>query len=70
MLYVTLNQTPRFFRQPPQVAVLFELRDDMVGDGVALVFGQALPQPPYDLAGADKREGEIVAEHVPSAPVW
>jgi hypothetical protein len=53
-----------------QVAVLFELRDDMVGDGVALVFGQALPQPPYDLSGADKREGEIVAEHVPSAPVW
>ena len=55
---------PRFFRQMPRVAVLLELRDNMVGDGVATGFGQGLPQPAHDLAGAAERERQVVAEHV------
>jgi hypothetical protein len=29
----------------PRVAALFELRDDVIGDGVTFGLGQALPQP-------------------------
>jgi hypothetical protein len=41
----------------PRVAALFELRDDVIGDGVTFGLGQALPQPANDLAGASEREG-------------
>jgi hypothetical protein len=34
--------------RPPRVAALFELRDDVIGDGVALVFAQAFLQAAND----------------------
>ena len=52
--------------QMPRVAVLFELRHDMVGHGIALALGQGLPQPTHGLAGADKRIGQVVTQYIPA----
>jgi hypothetical protein len=39
----------RLLGQPPRVAVLLELRDNMIRDGVAFVLGQGLLETTNDL---------------------
>jgi hypothetical protein len=42
----------RLHGKVPRVAVLLELRDDMIRDGVPLVFGHSLPEAAYHLPSA------------------
>ena len=51
---------PALLVQPPRVAMLFELRDSVVRDGVTLVLGQSFFQTAHDLSGASKREATSV----------
>jgi hypothetical protein len=44
--------------------VLFELIDDVIGDGVALVLGEAGLMAANDLTGAHERKRNRVSEHI------
>jgi hypothetical protein len=55
---------PALLVQPPRVAMLFELRDSVVRDGVTLVLGQSFFQTAHDLSGASKREATSVKAYL------
>lgn len=54
----------RFVIQMPWVTMLFELADDVFGDGVALRLRQPLAKAAHDFRGAAQRKGQFVTEHV------
>jgi hypothetical protein len=55
--------------EPPRVASLFQLRDDVIGNGVSLSFGQPFFQSANDLAGAAKGKGDGVPKDLSSRHV-
>jgi len=46
--------------------MLFQLIDRVIGDDVALRFGQTLPLAAHDLDGAAQSEGNPIAQYVAS----
>ena len=51
----------RFLVQAPRVAALFELRDDVIGDGIPVYPRSNLVQAPNDFLRFDKRKGDAIA---------
>jgi hypothetical protein len=52
------RRQPSLPRPDPKGRRALELRDDVLRDGVTLVFGQAFLQAANDFAGTPKRKGE------------
>ena len=60
------RRQPSLPRPDPKGRRALELRDDVIRDGVTLVFGQAFLQAANDFAGTPKRKGYGVTKHIPS----
>jgi hypothetical protein len=55
---MSLSRRRHFLRQPPGIAVLFQLVHDIIGNPIAFFFGQFLAQAAHKFTRTPQRESD------------